>query len=101
MTASLYQSLAALAGGCADVAWSSARRLVVVKVALRTDALGHAEDAGRRLRAQLDVMARTLPQVAGVGQQVVDAQRLIAAERDPARLGVVRVAVDHAEHLVV
>src|SRR5258706_14813327 len=94
MTASLYQRASSPAvarvGSGEAVEAGSGRRAPVY-----TDAVGR-----KRMRAQLDVVVRALPQVAPAAEQVLDEEllaggdiQLVQRQLDPARLDVVRVEV--------
>src|SRR5581483_8030036 len=81
----------------------------VLEVLLPAGPPPEPQDVGRqRVRAQLDVVPRAIPQVAARAQQVVylvglrrlDAQR-VEWQVDPARLRVMRVQVNHRQDQVV
>src|SRR5262245_14603240 len=78
----------------------------ILEVALGADARLDLEDARRQSgRVQLDEVARAVPEVALIREQVVDLERLPVLQPelgqrqvDPAGLGVVRVEVDDHQH---
>src|SRR5690242_640890 len=98
MTASLYQS--ASAGPGAGAAAPGARSGEVVEARVRSSE--YTEDMGRkRVGAELDVVVRSLPQVAPAAEQVLDEiflafgdAELGERQADEARLDVVRIQID-------
>ena len=66
-----------------DGGYYTSRLHVVIEVVFGADAPAHAEDVGGTgLRIQFHVVARTVPEIAGVAQEIVRLVRLFVAEAE-------------------
>src|ERR1700676_5426798 len=101
MTASLYQR--------GSRGWTEMDAFTlgeIVEVALAAHMAPNAEDVGGRVtRVEEDVVARSFPQVARAGEQIVSLEGLLCREShrgqvdiDKSRLRVMRVEVEDDEH---
>src|SRR5437867_2166511 len=73
----------ALAGGSRLNGARRSKSQVVFKISLGAHAAADAEDVGRHdVRVQLDVVARPLPEVAGVAEQLVQLVRLVPVQAE-------------------
>src|SRR5258708_10951037 len=116
MTASLYQSrsfsgsVSPLGGGTSVARWSMRGNVSGEVFELLLGALVATEPEDMRradVWIQLDVVARPMPQVARVGEQVVDLEglpardpKLIEVEVDPARLRMLPIELDDYQYRV-